>query len=301
MKGEVSTRHRLELALAIACLSLLPAATQAQGHMLHGAGPVNSSMGGAGTALVVDSIGALMFNPALIAGVTGNQLSFGTEIFKDGILIETTLALAWDPDGVAGTATGSTDLPRQLGVIPAFGWMSRHPDKKLALGFGLIGIAGFFTDYPEDPDSLLFARPPAGFGRIYTDYKLTKIPIALAYQVTPKLSLGVSLNVYFGQFAVNPLPHKVFDVDAAGTRWYPGAGNLASRWSFAGQFGFFYQATPKFSLGGSITTPQNFSPYTKASRVLAVPAVSWTGSSTPSGGVISGRSRPASSTAPARS
>lgn len=257
MTRKILTTRHFRLLVVLAAIAFVPSTAGAQGHMLHGAGPINSSMGGAGTALVVDSIGALMFNPALIAGVQGNQLSFATEFFKDGILIETTL---FGPDG-AGGITGETDLPRQLGVIPAFGWMSRHPEKKLALGFGLIGIAGFRTDYPEDPDSVLFARPPSGFGRIFTDYRLTKIPVALAYQVTPKLSLGASLNVYYGEFAVSPLPHKVFDTDASGTRWYAGGGNLSGRWSVAGQFGFFFQATEAFSLGGSITTPQNFNPY----------------------------------------
>lgn len=247
--------------VALAGAALAPGPAHAQGHMLHGAGPIGSSMGGAGTALVTDSVNALMFNPALIGAYTGNQITFSSEFFEDGIEIQTTLALPWDPDGIAGTESGVTDLPRRLGVVPAFGWMSRHPQKKLALGFGLIGIAGFSTDYPEDRDSVLFAAPPLGFGRIFTDYRLTKIPVALAYQVTPKLSLGMSINVYYGEFAVDPLPHKVFDVDASGTRWYAGGGNLDGSWAVAGQFGFFYQATPGFSIGGSITTPQNFAPY----------------------------------------
>jgi long-chain fatty acid transport protein len=235
----------------MACLSLLPASARAQGHMLHGAGPINSSMGGAGTALVEDSIDALMFNPALIAGVTGNQITFSTEFFKDGIRIDTAI----------DTLKGRMDPTLHLGVIPAFGWMSRHPDKKLAFGFGLIGVAGFRTDYPQSDPSLLFSQPPGGFGRIYTDYRLTKIPVALAYQVTPKLAIGASLNIYYGQFSVAPLPYKVFDLNANGDRYYPGGGNLVGSWSVAGQFGFHYQATPDIGVGASVTTPQNFSPY----------------------------------------
>ena len=109
----------------MACLSLLPASARAQGHMLHGAGPINSSMGGAGTALVEDAIGALMFNPALVAGVKGNQITFSTEFFQDSIRIDTTI----------DDLTGTMEPTQHLGVIPAFGWMSRHPEKKLALHY----------------------------------------------------------------------------------------------------------------------------------------------------------------------
>ena len=136
--------------------------------------------------------------------------------------------------------------------------MLRDPSGKLALGFGLIGLAGFGTDYPADTASILFAAVPNGFGRIYTDYRETKIPIAFAYQVTPKLALGGSLNVYVGEFGVAPLPYKFFDPDAAGNRYYPEAGKLDRRWAVSAQFGFDYQASPVVSVGASITLPQNF-------------------------------------------
>jgi long-chain fatty acid transport protein len=235
----------------IGCLALLPASVRAQGAMLHGFGPINSAMGGAGTALPNESLGALAFNPALISGVKGNQISFSTEFFKDGIQIHTTL----------GLLEGDADPDSHVNVAPAFGWMMRKPDGKMSLGFGLIGQAGFGTDYPQDNASILFSQPPNGFGRIWTSLTVTKIPLAVAYQVTPKLSLGLSLNAYVGQFAVAPLPHKDFDEQPNGDRWYPEAGKASQKFAFAAQFGFLFQATPTISLGASITTPQNFSNY----------------------------------------
>ena len=237
----------------LGCLLLLPVSAWAQGAMLHGIGPINSAMGGAGTGLPNEALGALTYNPALIAGVQGNQISFSTEFFEDGIIIDTTL----------GTLlTGRTNATRHLSVVPAFGWMMRDPKGKLALGFGLIGLAGFGADYPTDNAGFLFAAPPGGFGRIFTDYRCTKIPIAFAYQVTPKLAIGASLNVYMGSFAVSPLPYTFYDVDPAGNRYYAEAGKLRNSWALAGQFGFYYQANPMMSIGASITTPQNFAPYT---------------------------------------
>jgi long-chain fatty acid transport protein len=246
-------RSGLRTLMIVACLALVPASALAQGAMLHGIGPVNSSMGGAGTALPNESLGALMFNPALIAGAQGNQISFTTEFFKDSIRIETTL---FDPD-----LTGVMVPKNKLGVLPAFGWMMRHPQKKLAIGFGLLGIAGFRTDYHQSDESILFAQPPNGFGRIFTDYRVTKVPVAFAYQVSPKLAVGASLNVYIGEFAVSPLPYKVFDLDANDNRFYPEAGSLASAYAVTPQFGFYYQHSSLMSIGGSLTLPQNFTKY----------------------------------------
>jgi long-chain fatty acid transport protein len=232
-------------------LTALPVSVLAQGASLHGFGPINSSMGGAGVAVPQDSLNALGFNPALVTQVQGNQISFTTEFFKDDIQIRTTF----------GSLVGEANPTSHLTIAPSFGWMLRDPTKKLALGFGLIAVAGFGTDYPEDPASILFAQPPNGFGRIWTGYQVTKIPVAFGYQVTPKLALGASLNVYVGQFSVAPLPYEVFDTAANGDRWYPEAGKPSQKFAVAPQIGFFYQATPMLSVGASFTAPQNFSPY----------------------------------------
>ena len=242
---------RLKVLLLLASMALVPGSVFAQGHMIQGVGPVNSAMGGAGTALPNESLGALTFNPALITEVKGNQLSFTNEFGMDDIQIDTTV----------GGRTGHAESTKQVTVLPGFGWMMRDPNKKLALGFGLIGLGGFRTDYKQDDASILFAQPPAGFGRIFAEYRLTKIPVALALALTPKLSVGVSANVYLGEFGVAPLPYKFFDVDAAGNRWYQSAGKMTNRYALSAQVGVLYKVNDKVNLGASITTPQNFKAY----------------------------------------
>jgi long-chain fatty acid transport protein len=243
--------NRFRLTVLLVCLTLLPASARAQGASLHGFGPINSSMAGAGVALPEDSLNALGFNPALTTAVQGNQISFTSEFFTDAINIHTTV----------GSLEGDTHPTSHLTIAPSFGWMLRDPRKKLALGFGLIAVAGFGTDYPQDNASLLFAQPPRGFGRIYTGYQVTKIPIAFGFALNPKLSVGASLNVYVGQFYVAPLPDGTYDVSANGDIWYPEAGKPSQKFAFAPQFGFTYKATPEFSVGASVTLPQNYSPY----------------------------------------
>ncbi len=221
------------------------------GHLLHGVGAVNSSMGGAGVALLEDSIAALHVNPALLVKVEGNQISFSSEFFEDGLRVESQV----------GLRTASTEGTTQIGVIPAFGWMGHKPGAPLGLGFGLLGEAGFRTDYPQDSSNFLLLPQPDGFGRIFTDLSIVKIPIAFAFQVSKKLAVGISLNAYRGSLAIQPLPVVQPDCASTGQCWLPGASNQVSRFGIGGQFGFVYDVNPMFSIGVSYTTKQKFFKY----------------------------------------
>ncbi len=221
------------------------------GHLLHGVGAVNSSMGGAGAALLEDSIAALHVNPALLAKAEGHQISFSSEFFEDGLRVE----------ALVGLRSASTDGTTQVGVIPAFGWMAHKPGARMAMGFGLLGEAGFRTDYPQDSSNFLLLPQPDGFGRIFTDLSIVKIPVAFAFQVHPKLALGMSLNIYRGSLAIQPLPVTQPDCDSSGLCWLPGASNQVSRFGIGGQFGLYYEINPMMSFGLSYTTKQKFSKY----------------------------------------
>ncbi|MFT5466862.1 MAG: long-chain fatty acid transport protein [Verrucomicrobiales bacterium] len=227
------------------------------GNMLHGFGPVNSSMGGAGAGLWVDDpVGALAFNPALISEGEGTFITFGTEFFEDGVEIKATLN-----DGT----TGVTNPSNQLGVLPAFAFSHKAENSKVAIGFGLIAIAGFRTDYPEDPSSILFARQPFGFGRIYTDHRVTKIPLAISYDVNDKLSVGMAFNVYKSELTIAPLPYRVRDI-ANGTLFYPEGDGLDLEFAYSIQPSFLYRVNDSLSIGGSLTTEQDYNTFTWNSR-----------------------------------
>ncbi len=238
------------LIVLVACLLLLPVPAHAQGHLLHGIGPVNSSMGGAGVALPEESQGALHENPALIVDAEGNQISFSSEFFKPGLRV----------DSRVGTRLGSTDATEQLGVIPGFGWIAHDPRSKVGMGFGLLGVAGFRTDYPQDSSNVLLLPQPEGFGRIATDLTITKIPVAFGIQVSPKLAVGLSLNVYRGLLAISPLP--VVDPNViSGVGILPSAANQVASWGFGVQLGMLYKINPMASIGAAFTTKQKFQQY----------------------------------------
>jgi len=227
--------------------------------MLHGVGPINSSMGGAGTGLPEDPVAALMYNPALVGAEPGAQITFSTEFFTTAIHIDVN----------AFGRTGNAKSTPALGIVPAFGWMFRHPDQKLGLGFGLIGVAGFQTDYAHQANTIIFDKAAeGGFGRIFTDYIVMKIPTSISYQASPKLTLGASMIMYRANLAIAPLPYQVFDdvavttpVAPAGTRFFPQGGNMNGRFALSAQVGFYYKHSDMLSLGASLLLPQNYSPF----------------------------------------
>jgi long-chain fatty acid transport protein len=238
------------VAVAVLCVGVTSA--HAQGFVLPGIGPVNNSMGAAGVALPTDSQAALMQNPALIAKSDENQITFSTEFFKDGAHF----------DARIGNVSGGTDGTVDMAVIPSFGWMGRIKDNsKLVLGFGLLGVAGFRTDFPQDSSNPLLNPQPNGYGRFYTDLQIAKIPFAMAMQLNPKLAFGFSLNLYRGVLAASPLPGTAADVSASGAHFIESAGNQVPRFGIGAQFGAVYDVNKMVSLGLSYTTPQKFSQY----------------------------------------
>lgn len=256
-------------------LAALPALA-GDGHFLHGIGAVNSSLGGAGAGMAFDPIGALWANPALLTQLHGTDVEISAEIFGDDLSATTS------PGGGPAHTVNSNG---QIGVLPALGWSIHQPDKDYAFGFGLLAVAGFRTNYPADPQSLLTAptspltvppSPPAvpsGFGRLATYLAITKIPLATAWQVTPQLSLGLALNVYQGALVIQPLPVVQPDCDINGMPASPSSidrnlrcyrpstsGQVASYTAMV-QAGAFYQVNPVWSLGASFTPRQSFPEY----------------------------------------
>src|SRR5262249_22706785 len=238
------------VAVALLCVGV-PSA-HAQGFVLPGVGPVNNSMGAAGVALPTDSQAALLQNPPLTGKSGENQITFSTEFFKDGAHF----------DAGIGNFSGGTDGSVDMAVIPSFGWMGRIKDNnKLVLGFGLLGVAGFRTDFPQDSSNPLLNPQPNGYGRFYTDLQIAKIPFAMALQLNPKLAVGFSLNLYRGVLAASPLPGTPADVSASGAHFIPNAGNQVPRFGIGAQFGAVYDLNKMVSVGASYTTPQKFQQY----------------------------------------
>jgi long-chain fatty acid transport protein len=262
-------RKSLAAGLAWALAAALPAAA-GNGHFLHGVGAVNSSMGGVSTGLPVEVIGALNDNPALLTEFDGYQVAFGAEVFKDGPQATSNFVNSPIlPNGVKFTGGPFTTRGHsQLGVLPAFGATYHPQGAPWAVGFGLLAVAGFRTDWPQETANPIFLPQPDGFGAVKTDLAIVKIPFSLAYKVSPQLSLGLNLNLYQGALAISPLPPATPDCSAATPGsgrtmdcFYAPAEDQVSSYAVAVQPSLFYRFGNGWSLGLSYTSPQHFPSY----------------------------------------
>ena len=262
-------RNKAALLVLCSCLVTLPLRA-GNGPYLHGVGASNSSLGGVSTALATDVVGALTFNPALLTQFEGDQIYFGAEIFGDAPKATATF------NGSPGREDGSftTESETELGVLPAIGFSHRFKNRPAALGFGLLAVAGFRTDWPQDSSNPIFVPQPEGFGSIKTNLAITKIPLAYAWEVNDRLSLGVSLVVHRGGLAISPLPPARPDC----TLPTPGSGravdcffvdgdNVVSAHALAVQVGFYYKTSPTWAFGFSYESPKDFDDYTWESLV----------------------------------
>ncbi|MEM7354560.1 MAG: outer membrane protein transport protein, partial [Acidobacteriota bacterium] len=227
-------------------------------------------MGGAGAGLPVDVIGALHANPALLTQFDNIRVEISAEAFADDLSMTTPRAGSPNPE----TDRVTTDSDGELGILPALGWSYHKPGSKVAYGWGLLAIAGFRTNWPPDPANTLIQPQPIGFGQLQTELAVSKIPFALAWQVNDKLSLGASLNLYLSRLSIQPLPVVLQDcTDTAGNFttvpntlgdncYRPDVSVPTSEFALSLQVGLYYEFDPKWSLGFSYTTSQDYSPFT---------------------------------------
>jgi long-chain fatty acid transport protein len=229
-------------------LATAPAAHAGNGHVLHGIGATNSAMGGAGVALPNDTLGALNLNPALLTQLDGHRFEFSVEYNTPGNAVESRV----------GPFRGRTEEDGDPSLIPAFGWTRHRSGARLAYGMGVLGLAGFGADYPQDPRNPLLAPQPQGFGRVYSNYQLMKVPTALAWQLGDQLSLGVSFNAARSALTASPAGFASPDCSGpAGPCFFPSV-NMDSAWGFGATLGAYYEVTPAVAFGLSYSTEIDF-------------------------------------------
>ncbi len=230
-------------------LAALPAAA-GNGHFLHGVGAVNSALGGAGVAFPNDALGALSLNPSLLGRLDGYQFQFSLENVDQQNAVESRV----------GPFAGRTEDEGDDAAVPAFGWTHHKQDSRFAFGMGFLGLAGFSVDYPQDSTNPILAPQPQGFGRLYSSYQYLKIPFAVAYRATDRLSLGASLNLARATLAGDPVGFAAPDCSPSprGLICYFPRVDSDSAMGHGLQVGLHYQATSTFAVGASYSTETKF-------------------------------------------
>ncbi len=236
--------------IGLAAAALPQPAAAGNGHFLHGVGAVNSALGGAGVAFPNDALGALALNPSLLGRLDGYQFQFSLENVDQQNAVESNV----------GPFSGRTEDEGDDAAIPAFGWTHHKQDSRFAFGMGFLGLAGFSVDYPQDSTNPILAPQPFGFGRLYSSYQYLKIPFAVAYRASDRLSLGASLNLARATLAGNPVGFAAPDCapTPAGLVCFFPRVDSDSAMGQGLQVGAHFQATPAFAVGASYSSETKF-------------------------------------------
>ena len=152
-------------------------------------------MGGATTAVPLEGIGALYWNPAVISGLPSSEMGFGADL----------LSAVMELSSSSGPSAGATQGTPGWTLIPNIGWIHRGADSKLTFGLGIHSVAGFKTNYPSSFTNPILTPQPNGVGRLYSEAQFAQISPAASYQLTDRLAVAVGPMVTLGAVVADPL------------------------------------------------------------------------------------------------
>jgi long-chain fatty acid transport protein len=238
-KKEEYIMQRTIILLAILSLVVIlsPSAFATNGDNLIGVGPTSRSMGGVGIARPLDAIGAVFSNPAAMCFgdyCPSSEVNFSGTLFMPHVDSKIT--------GAGGTI--SADSEENIYAIPAIGLSTPIGSGASNWRFGLAayGVSGLGVDYRDSDidnssyyDFGAFGQYPLIAGE-YTSLQIMKFAPAVAFQPTPRFSVGLALHVDYG----------ILDL----------RDGSSSSYGFGVQPGMIYNATDHLSLGLTYVSTQ---------------------------------------------
>src|SRR5436853_7655252 len=236
-------RMRACVRYALVLFAATPTLLGAQGFAIYEQGTCAMGRAGAGVAAPCSDGSAMFFNPAGLAGLTGGRLTVGVTLldvqggFTDDVFQQ------------------KTKLDDPLLAIPQV-YISYAATPKVAVGVGLFAPYGLETNWPTAFDGRF-----AGYKNIL---KSVYIQPTLAYQLSPRLSLGGGFDIVLGKVELNQrldladAPVPLAGVPP-GTRFgqfgiapgtdFANAHLEASKTTVAAHFGATFEATDRLPIG----------------------------------------------------
>lgn len=203
------------------------------GMQIIGMGPVVRSMGGAGSALPLDSA-VVMTNPAGISQL-GGRVDFGASYFIPTSKYKVTTYPGYSVDGNERTSnTGASPLPAFGLVLPI--------NDKTTFGVGAYGAVGMGVDYTKN----LYGNV------VYTNLAIMKFAPAVGYKVNENLSIGAAVNIDYATMG--------YDAGMTGTGAFI-PHSINSQYGYGLQLGVLYKAVDGFQVGLGYISQQDFSDF----------------------------------------
>jgi long-chain fatty acid transport protein len=245
--------HRAFRLTPLAALFVGGAALATNGMNMEGYGPISSGMGGASQAFD-HGTAAMAQNPATLALMPGDarlDLALG----RLGPTVKSSMS------GMPDAASGGTSY-----VMPALGYARRSG--QFTYGLGIFAQGGMGTEYGAD--SFL----AAGSGQpVRSELGVGRVLIPLAYQVTPELAVGATLDFMWAgldlRIAASGAQLGGLVTGGSGTLFTQLPGLAQAPWAridfsnsndftgaarstgWAGKIGVVYKARPDLTLGAS--------------------------------------------------
>jgi long-chain fatty acid transport protein len=195
------------------------------GMQLIGIGVVQRSMGGAGSALPLDSF-VITVNPASIGDLPA-MFDLSVTYFDPSSDYESTDYATMSRVDVDESSSFKSSFIPALGVI--------YPlTDRFTLGLAAFGSAGMGVDY----DTGVYRNS------IYTSFEMMKVVPALSYKINDKLFVGVALNL-----------------DRAAMEYEAGGGvahDKDARFGFGFQLGAYLKPSPQWSLSLAYISEEDF-------------------------------------------
>jgi len=235
--------------VAILCALAMVSNVSAQmGHVLESVGPVNQSMGGAATAMPLDGMSAIQWNPASISGLSGSEIGFAFTVLAPNTDLSSSVeAGAFGPFGPAGRLSGTSESNTDISPMPSFGFVFKPEDSPWTFGLGGSAIAGFGVDYaassfdPNDTNPFLTPQPGTGNGygmsALYSSFQMLQISPVASYQLSSKWSVAVSPNFNWTSLGVSPWPATTPNADQT----YPSGAHADARWGLGISAGAYWE------------------------------------------------------------
>jgi long-chain fatty acid transport protein len=245
---------RLGAVTALALL-VLPATVRAQGLYLPGGGAAHLSMGGASTAMPVDAIGALYWNPAAIGRLGRSEVAIGGAFLFPDVHVDAT---APGPLG----RSGRTRSDSGVGIASSLGVVYQPEEGPLTYGLGLATLAGSGVNYPGDTGNpILSGVGPLGNvqGPIASSLTLVQMTPTAAYKVTDRLVVGAGPTI---DVAVTSFDPAYFgapdDANGDGIGTFPTGSHARPFWGGGFRAGLVYSVSDRLDVGFGYTSPQWF-------------------------------------------
>ncbi len=221
------------------------------GHVLNGTGAKSFGMAGIGTGYTTGPSTALTWSPASISKMP-STLEISTSLISLNPQNYSAMDLSVLELGPQGSILeGSLNDSAKDTVLPIISFVY-NPDSRWSFGMTAAGIGGFGVNYESSASSPVSVL----FGDIKSKYRLFQISLTAAYEITEKLSIGITPTFNIASLELTPISStapRIID----GLVFYPSGEETNAR-GYGFHVGLFYDLNEQFSFGMTYKSRQYF-------------------------------------------